>query len=120
MSKISPRKNTRKDPKVPSPAPVGDGVVGSALGWIAGIGAFAIPGLGFFIAAGPVIAAISGAAIGVTLGGIAGGLIGISIPELDAKRYEDMLQDDNILLSVHTDNSEELDRPPCAGVLIFH
>ncbi len=86
------------------------GVIGGALGWIAGIGALAIPGFGPFIAAGPIMAALSGAAIGATVGGIAGGLIGMGIPELEAKRYEGRLQEGNILISVHTENSEEITR----------
>jgi len=84
------------------------GVIGGALGWIAGIGALAIPGVGPFIAAGPIMAALSGAAIGATVGGVAGGLIGMGIPELEAKRYEGKLQEGNILISVHTENSEEI------------
>jgi len=84
------------------------GVVGGALGWLAGIGALAIPGAGPFIAAGPILAALSGAAVGATVGGIAGGLIGMGIPELEAKRYEGKIKAGNILLSVHTENSEEI------------
>lgn len=86
------------------------GVIGGALGWIAGIGALAIPGVGPFIAAGPIIAALSGAAIGATVGGITGGLIGMGIPELEAKRYEGKLKQGNILISVHTESSEEIAR----------
>lgn len=86
------------------------GVIGGALGWIAGIGALAIPGVGPFIAAGPIIAALSGAAIGATVGGITGGLIGLGIPELEAKRYEGKLNEGNILISVHTENSDEIAR----------
>lgn len=84
------------------------GVLGGALGWIAGIGALAIPGFGPFIAAGPIMAALSGAAIGAAVGGIAGGLIGMGIPEIEAKRYEGMLQEGNILISVHTENSQQI------------
>lgn len=86
------------------------GVIGGALGWIAGIGALAIPGVGPFVAAGPIIAALSGAAIGATVGGVAGGLIGMGIPELEAKRYEGRLQEGNILISVHTEDSDEIDK----------
>jgi hypothetical protein len=84
------------------------GVIGGALGWIAGIGALAIPGVGPFIAAGPIIAALSGAAIGATAGGIAGGLIGLGIPEIEAKRYEGKIRKGNLLISVHTENSEDI------------
>jgi len=84
------------------------GVIGGALGWVAGIGALAIPGVGPFIAAGPIIAALSGAAIGATAGGIAGGLIGLGIPEIEAKRYEGKIKKGNLLISVHTENSEDI------------
>src|SRR5437868_2976130 len=36
-------------------------VLGGALGWLAGIGALAIPGVGPFIAAGPIMASLAGA-----------------------------------------------------------
>jgi hypothetical protein len=84
------------------------GVLGGALGWLVGIGALAIPGVGPFIAAGPIMAALSGAAIGAAAGGIAGGLIGLGIPELEAKRYEGKIRAGNILLSVHTENSDQI------------
>lgn len=102
-----------KHTKAPEGAVTGagtGGVIGGTLGWIAGIGALAIPGVGPFIAAGPIIAALSGAAIGATVGGVAGGLIGMGIPELVAKRYEGKLQEGNVLISVHTENSEEIKR----------
>jgi hypothetical protein len=102
-----------KNTKAPEGAVTGagtGGVVGGALGWIAGIGALAIPGVGPFIAAGPIIAALSGAALGAAVGGIAGGLIGLGIPELEAKRYEGKIKEGNILISVHTDSSEEITR----------
>ena len=81
--------------------------IGGALGWLAGIGAIAIPGIGPMIAAGPIMAALSGAAIGGTLGGAGGALIGMGIPEFEAKRYEGKIKDGNILISVHTETSEE-------------
>src|ERR1700722_9326062 len=64
------------------------GVLGGTLGWLAGIGALAIPGAGPFVAAGPIAAALSGAAVGALVGGIAGALVGMGIPEYEAKRYE--------------------------------
>jgi len=81
-------------------------IVGGALGWLAGIGALAIPGLGPFIAAGPIMAALAGAGVGGTVAGITGALIGMGIPEYEAKRYEGRLRKGGILLSVHSDNSE--------------
>jgi hypothetical protein len=100
-------KNTKAPEGIATGATTG-GVVGGALGWIAGIGALAIPGVGPFIAAGPIIAALSGAAVGATVGGIAGGLIGLGIPELEAKRYEGKVKQGNLLISVHTENSDEI------------
>jgi len=100
-----------KNTKAPEGAVTGagtGGAIGGALGWIAGIGALAIPGVGPFIAAGPIIAALSGVAIGAAVGGIAGGLIGMGIPEIEAKRYEGKIKEGNILISVHTENSEEI------------
>lgn len=102
-----------KHTKAPEGAVTGAGTgaaIGGTLGWIAGIGALAIPGVGPFIAAGPIIAALSGAAIGATVGGITGGLIGLGIPEFEAKRYDGKIQAGNILISVHTESSDEITR----------
>ena len=81
-------------------------IVGGALGWLAGIGALAIPGVGPLIAAGPIIAALTGVGVGGAVGGITGGLVGLGIPEYEAKRYEGRIKTGNILLSVHADDSE--------------
>jgi len=81
-------------------------VVGGTLGWLAGIGMLAIPGIGPFIAAGPLLAALAGAGIGGTVGGVGGALIGMGIPEYEAKRYESVLKSGGMLISVHADNSE--------------
>lgn len=100
-----------KNTKAPEGATIGagsGGVVGGALGLLAGIGLLAIPGVGPFIAAGPIMAALSGIAVGAAIGGIAGALIGMGIPELEAKRYEGKVKDGNILISVHAETSEEV------------
>src|SRR5579862_3655617 len=102
-----------KNTKAPegTAAGVGTGaVIGGALGWLAGIGALAIPGVGPFIAAGPIMAALAGLGVGGAVGGVAGALIGMGIPEFEAKRYEGRLQRGGILLSVHCDTSEEIKR----------
>ena len=83
------------------------GVLGGALGWLAGMGTLVIPGAGSFVAAGPILAALRGAAVGAAVGGIAGALIGMGIPEFDARRYEGKIRAGKILISVHTDNPEE-------------
>lgn len=81
-------------------------IVGGGLGWLAGIGSLAIPGLGPLIAAGPIVAALAGAGVGGAVGGIAGSLIGMGIPEYEAKRYEGFVKDGGILLSVHVDDND--------------
>jgi hypothetical protein len=98
-----------KNTKAPEGAATGatsGAVVGGGLGWLAGIGALAIPGLGPFIAAGPIMAALAGAGAGGVLGGLTGALVGMGIPEYEAKRYEGRVKEGGILLSVHSDNSE--------------
>jgi hypothetical protein len=104
---------TEKNTKAPEGATTGAGsgaVIGGALGWLVGIGALAIPGLGPFIAAGPIMAALAGAGVGGAVGGVAGALVGMGIPEFEAKRYEGRLQKGGILISVHCDTSEEIKR----------
>jgi hypothetical protein len=81
-------------------------VVGGALGWLAGIGMLAIPGVGPFIAAGPIVASLAGMGAGGAIGGMTGGLIGLGIPEYQAKRYEGRMRKGGILLSVHADDRD--------------
>jgi hypothetical protein len=98
----------RKGTKAPEGAAAGGAsglVVGGALGWLAGIGSLAIPGVGPLIAAGPIIALLTGAGVGGAVGALAGGLAGMGIPEYEAKRYEGRIRDGGILLSVHADDS---------------
>src|SRR5206468_11149681 len=98
-----------KHTKAPEGATTGAGtgvVVGGALGWLAGIGALAIPGIGPFIAAGPIMAALAGAGVGGTVGGVVGALVGMGSPEYEAKRYEGRVKKGGILLSVHCDSSD--------------
>lgn len=99
--------------KAPEGATTGAGtgaVVGGALGWLAGIGALAIPGLGPFIAAGPIMAALGGVAVGGTVGGLTGALVGLGIPEFEAKKYEGKVKTGSSLISVHSEDAEETKR----------
>lgn len=82
---------------------------GAILGWLAGIGSLAIPGVGPLIAAGPIMAALGGAAVGGATGGLIGGLVGMGIPEYEAKLYDGKIQGGNSLISVHTENSDQVD-----------
>jgi hypothetical protein len=104
---------THKDTKAPEGATAGGGagaVIGGTLGLLAGIGALAIPGVGPFIAAGPIMAALAGIGVGGAVGGFAGALIGMGIPEYEAKRYEGRIKKGGILLSVHCDTSDQVKR----------
>jgi hypothetical protein len=102
-----------KDTKAPEGAATGattGGVIGGTLGVLAGIGTLAIPGLGPFIAAGPIMAGLAGLGVGGAVGGLIGALIGMGIPEYEAKRYEGRLKNGGVLLSVHCDTSEQISR----------
>jgi hypothetical protein len=102
-----------KHTKAPEGAATGAGtgaVVGGTLGLLAGIGALAIPGLGPFIAAGPIMGALAGAGTGGVVGGLIGAMVGMGIPEYEAKRYEGLIKEGRVLLSVHCDNSDWVKR----------
>jgi len=111
---LSDKQGTRdfaheKHTKAPEGAVTGGtsgAVIGGALGWLAGIGALAIPGVGPFIAAGPLMGMLGGIGVGTAVGGITGALIGLGIPEYEARRYEGRINRGGILLSIHCDNSE--------------
>ena len=99
--------NSTKAPEGAAAGAATGGVLGGALGWLVGIGALAIPGVGPFIAAGPIMAALSGMAVGAATGGLAGSLIGLGMPEFEAKQYEARVRGGNILISVHTESSDQ-------------
>src|SRR6202051_2823747 len=104
---------TEKATKAPEGTAAGvtaGGVIGGTLGLLAGVGLLAIPGLGPFIAAGPIMAGLAGLGVGGAVGGLTGALIGMGIPEFEAKRYEGHLQKGGILLSVHCDTPGEIMR----------
>ena len=99
-----------KGTKMPEGAATGaatGGALGGLVGFLAGVGTIAIPGLGPFIAAGPILAALGGAAAGATAGGLTGALVGLGIPEYEAKQYEARMTDGNLLISVHTDSDDQ-------------
>jgi hypothetical protein len=98
-----------KHTKAPEGATAGattGAVIGGTMGWLVGIGSLAIPGVGPFIAAGPIVAALAGVGAGGAVGGLTVALIGAGIPEYEAKRYEGRIKSGGILLSVHCDNSD--------------
>jgi hypothetical protein len=100
-----------KETKAPEGATAGataGGVIGGTIGVLAGVGALAIPGLGPFIAAGPIMAGLAGLGVGGAVGGLVGALIGMGIPEYEAKRYEGYLKKGGTLMSVHCDASDQI------------
>ena len=99
-----------KAPEGTTTGVIAGGAIGGTLGLLAGIGALAIPGLGPFIAAGPIMATLAGLGSGGVVGGIIGALVGMGIPEYEAKRYEGRVSDGGTLLSVHCDSSEQVSR----------
>jgi hypothetical protein len=98
-----------KAPEGATTGAVTGGAVGGTVGLLAGIGVLAIPGLGPFIAAGPIMAALGGAAAGATAGGLVGALVGLGIPEYEAKAYEDRIKKGGYLVAVHVENGDRGD-----------
>ncbi len=99
--------------KAPEGAATGAGtgaLLGGAAGWLVGIGSLAIPGVGPLIAAGPILAALSGVALGGAVGGVTGGLVGAGIPEFEAQQFESRLREGHILIAVHADDSDDAAR----------
>lgn len=105
-TKAFAHENSTKAPEGATSGVVTGATIGGVLGWLAGMGSIAIPGVGPFIAAGPIMATLAGIAVGGTVGGLAGALIGLGIPEYEAKRYENHLNKGGVLISVHADNDE--------------
>src|SRR3984893_3531089 len=104
---------TEKATKAPEGAAAGatsGAVGGGGLGLLAGIGALAILGVGPLVAAGPIMAALAGMGVGGTVGGIAGALVGLGIPEYERKGYEGVRHKAGVVLSVHCDTSDEIKR----------
>lgn len=95
--------------KIPEGAVAGasaGAVLGGTLSLLASIGTLMIPGVGPFIAAGPLLSALAGIGLGGTAGALAGGLAAYGLSEVDAKHYEELLKEGRVLVSVHTDKPE--------------
>src|SRR5438270_6331421 len=102
-----------KHTKAPEGAAAGSvtgGAIGGILGGLVGVGLIAIPGLGPLLAAGPIIAALTGVGSGGVVGGIVGAIAGLGIPEYEAKRYEGRIKLGGLLLSVHCDDAHWVKR----------
>lgn len=99
-----------KTPEGATAGGLAGGIIGGTLGLLAGMGTLAIPGLGPFIAAGPIMGALAGSGIGGATGLLIGALTGMGIPEIEAKQLADKLKNQaNILLSVYAHSAQEVD-----------
>jgi hypothetical protein len=87
---------------------VSGGVVLGAVGGLIGLASLAIPGFGFLLVGGPLAVALGDAVAGGAVGAIAGALIGMRIPELKAKDYEESLRSGGALVSVYASTKDEL------------
>jgi len=85
-------------------------IVGAAFGWLASLGTINLPGGGFLVSAGPIVATLLGGAVGAVLGGILGAIIGHEFSASEIKRYERQLQEGQILISVSADETLEAKR----------
>ena len=90
--------------EVAHPGASSDAGVGGVLGWLSGIGSMVIPGMGVFIAAGPIIAAIAGAYAAGVVGGVVGALVGLGVSPSEANEFQQRLMAGGALLSVHPVN----------------
>ena len=107
--------------EVASGAATGAGLgalLGGAAGWLVGIGALAIPGIGPIVAAGPIAAALgvagttaaAGAGIGVVTGGLLGALTGWGFSESEARSYEQGVERGDMLLAVEVPDNDDAGR----------
>ena len=85
-------------------------VLGGGAGLLAGIGSLAIPGVGPVVAAGWLIATLTGAGVGAAVGGGAGGLVGAltgaGVPDEDAHVYAETVRRGGNLVTVRADESQ--------------
>ncbi|HZM91332.1 MAG TPA: hypothetical protein VFF31_32720 [Blastocatellia bacterium] len=84
------------------------GTIGAILAVVAAAGTLVVPGLNI-VAAGPIVAALTGAGAGGLAGGLIGGLVGWGIPEERAKAYESGIKEGGIVMGVNPRNDEDAD-----------
>ena len=92
---------TEKGSKAGEGAAVG-GALGAIAGGLVALGSLAVPG--GILVAGPIVAALGGAGAGAVGGGLIGALVGLGIPEHEAKVYESDLAKGGILVAVRADS----------------
>ena len=104
-SELSRDRNNPRHDAAGSGATIGT-VLGGLAGLLVGLGAFAIPGVGPIVAAGPIIATLTGAGAGAATGGIVGALADLGVPEDDAHSYAEGVRRGGTLVSVKLSESE--------------
>ncbi len=80
------------------------GLIGGIGALLASLGVLAIPGVGPFLAAGPIVAALGGGAAGAAVGGVVGALIGLGVDKGDAQNYEHALERGDLLVLVRAED----------------
>ncbi len=85
-------------------------LLGGLAGWLIGLSAFAIPGVGPIVGAGIIGATLAGAGLGAAAGGFVGALGTYGIPDVEARGYEEALKQGHVLLSVHANGNSEAAR----------
>ena len=80
-------------------------IVGVLTGILVGLAALTIPGVGLVIAAGPIVAGLTGALAGAVTGGIVGALVKSGVPEDEAPYYAEGIRRGGTLVSIETDDT---------------
>lgn len=78
--------------------------IGGIGGLLVGLGVLAIPGVGPIVAAGPLIAALTGAGIGAVAGGLIGALTDIGVPEEEAGYYAEGVRRGGTLVTINAED----------------
>jgi uncharacterized protein (TIGR02271 family) len=82
------------------------GVTGGMAGLIASLAGLAIPGIGPVIAAGPIVAALTGAGVGAVAGGLIGALTTAGVPEEHARYYEEGVRRGGTLVTASASDAD--------------
>lgn len=96
--------------KAPEGASIGAGVggaIGATLASLTAVGTVTLTGGLGLMAAGPVVAAFAGAGAGAGAGGVIGGLVGMGLPETEAKMVDKKLANGHVLVGVTVDNNKD-------------
>ena len=81
-------------------------LVGGGVGLLTGLGLLAIPGVGPVVAAGWLVATLTGAGIGAAGGGLLGSLVHAGVPEEHAHAYAEGVRRGGTLVTVRGDEDQ--------------